>query len=109
MFRQVCCWEQSAPVGLWQIFPLSSKINIYPTGRIDTKIIKETSQEIFNERIKETWQTYRCIQKKMHFFCQTTFSTDVLQHEYIIYIFLYITFSRSEIHNGAIQREFFRL
>lgn len=26
-------------------FPLSSKMNVYPTGRVDTKYIKETSEE----------------------------------------------------------------
>lgn len=42
------------------------------------------------------------------FLSNTTFSTDVLQHEYIIYIFYtYIFQIRSEIHNGMLQSKIF--
>lgn len=89
-------------------------MNVYPTGRADTKDMKETS----DGSVKETWRSYGAQRKKNNappflffFSSNTTFSTDVLQHEYIIYIlfYTYIFQIRSEIHNGMIQGEFFRL
>lgn len=80
-------------------FPLSSKMNIYPTGRFDTKNIKETSEEhLMGALKKHVNHTGAYRKKKMHqiffFSSNTTFSTDVLQHEYIIYIYFIHTFSK---------------
>lgn len=64
-FRQARCWEQPAPVRLWlwQIFLSHPKMNVYPTGRVDTKNMKERASD---GSIKETGQLYRCIMKIMH-------------------------------------------
>lgn len=72
-------------------------MNVYPTQRVDTKNIKETSEERLMGALKKHVNHTGAYRKKMHqiffFSSNTTFSTDVLQHEYIIYIYiLYIHF-----------------
>lgn len=77
-------------------------MNIYPTGRVDTKNIKETSEERLMGALKKHVDhtgAYRKKKKKnapdfLFFSSNTTFSTDVLQHEYIIYIYFIHTFSK---------------
>lgn len=84
--------------------PLSSKMKVYPTGRVHTKNIKETASD---GSIKETSQLSGAYGRKCtrfsFFLSNTTFSTDVLQHEYIIYIYIYFIHTFSKLDQKSLM------
>lgn len=110
MFRQARCREQAAPVGLW-LWPEQNeqkRSSLVPKERRAEREsrCKQTGKKKKSVRWSLKKQVYTRKNKLMHrfsffffssFLRQTqTFSTDVLQHEYRIYIFIYFihTFSK---------------